>query len=537
MCDNKKLHHKKNNSDNHDKEHAVWNRRSFLQALGLAGSASLVLGKLPVSAATYSPLGNALAMSESDRVLIVIRLKGGNDGLNTVIPQYDFDTYANLRPGIKIDQNDSFALSNDFRMPNYMSNLQTFWGNGKMKIVHGVGYPNQNLSHFSSADLWASAGDNGQNIQTGVFGRYYEDLYPDYLVNPPTIPPAIQIGSLSNLMFSGEEAGYAFSVANPDQLAQIAQNGTAYDMQNLPACDYGSQLGFMRSVTNSTYNYASVINDAYIASSNGVSYLNNSISKQLAIVARLIKGNLGTKIYMVTLDGFDTHADQPTRHQDLMTNLTDALTNFYDDLALQSIDSDVLAMTISEFGRRPAQNASTGTDHGAASTMMLFGAGLNGNGFIGNHPDLSNLDANGNLQFENDFRTIYATILEDWLCIDPNVVNTTLLDTYNRVNLGFACNSVVGTDDFYVSNVFEHRPIYKDDSVFVEFKLQNAAQVKIELINMLGQHIGIVHNEQHLNGVFQVDLNPSRKRYTTGQYIYRIVTDGKAYSKSVVFVK
>lgn len=245
----------------HDKEHAVWNRRSFLQALGLAGAGSIVLGKIPVSAATITPLNVALAESETDKVLVLIRLKGGNDGLNTVIPQYDYDKYANLRPTLKIDRNNSFALSNDFRMPNYMDPLQTLWGEGKMKVVHGVGYPNQSLSHFSSADIWSSAGNKGEVLQTGVFGRYHEDLYPDYLLSPPKNPPAIQIGSLSNLMFVGEQTGYAFSVANIDQLTQIAENGTAYDMQNLPSCDYGSQLGFMRSVNNSTFNYASVINE------------------------------------------------------------------------------------------------------------------------------------------------------------------------------------------------------------------------------------------------------------------------------------
>jgi len=527
----------KNLEKNHDKEHAVWNRRSFLQALGLAGTGSLVLGKLPVSAATHTPLSAALSMSESDRVLVIIRLKGGNDGLNTVIPQYDFATYANLRPTIKINSSASFSLSNDFRMPNYMNALQPIWGNGKMKVVHGVGYPNQNLSHFSSADLWSSAANNGSPLQTGVMGRYYEELYPDYIVNPPAIPPAIQIGSLSNLLFSGDDASYAFAVANPDQLADIAANGTAYDVQNLPACDYGDQLGFMRSITNSTYNYAGVIHTAYNAGSNNVAYADNDFAKQMAIVARLIKGNLGTKIYMVTIDGFDTHANQPAAHQTLMTEMSNAVSNFYADLAtLNNWDSDVLAMTISEFGRRAGENASNGTDHGAASTMMLFGEGLNGNGFVGNHPSLSNLDTNGNLQFTTDFRDIYATILEDWLCIDPTVVDTTLLDTYTRANLGIMCTTAA-TPNYELESVLNHNPIYKENSVFVSFNLPVAMNVKIELIDILGKNLGMVHNERHLAGTYEVNLNPNHKKYTSGQYIYRIIANGKAFSKSVIFVR
>ncbi len=524
-----------NQDKKHDKEHAVWNRRSFLQALGLAGAGSLVAGKLPVYASAPTPLSAALSMNNSDRVLVIVRLKGGNDGLNTIIPNYDYSTYANLRPTLKINNSDSFALSNEFRMPNYMNSLLPIWNDGKMKVVHGVGYPNQSLSHFSSADLWSSAADNGSPLQTGVFGRFFEDLYPDYLLNPPAIPPAIQIGSLSNLLFNGEDTGYAFSVANPDQLAQIAQSGTAYDMQNLPACDYGSQLGFVRSVTNSTYNYASVINTAYTSNSNAINYDDNDISKQFAIVARLIKGYLGTKVYMVTLDGFDTHANQPNTHQELMTELTTAISNFYADLTAGSVAQDVLCMTVSEFGRRGAENASNGTDHGAASTMMLFGEGLNGNGFIGNHPDLSNLDNTGNLQHTTDYRDVYASILEDWLCIDTTIVDQTLLNNYNRANLGIIC-SAASVDNIAIKNGLDHKPIYKENNVFVAFTLTRAAEIKIDLIDVLGRNLGVIHHQRQLSGTYQVNLNPQYKKYA-GQYFYRIIVNGKAYSKAIVFAK
>ena len=540
MCIDKKLDIKNIASDtsdnNHDKEHAAWNRRSFLQALGLTGEGSIMLGKIPVSASTQTPLSAALTTSDNDRVLIIIRLKGGNDGLNTVIPQYDYGTYESLRPTLKIPSANSFALSADFRMPNYMQDMQGLWNNGKMKIVHGVGYPNQNLSHFSSADIWSSAGNNGDNVQTGVFGRYFEGLYPDYLLNPPTIPPAIQIGSLSNLLFTGEDAGYSFSVANPDQLETIAQNGTAYDVQNLPACTFGDQLGWIRSVVNTTYTYAGVIHDAYTNGANNASYNTSDIAKQMAICARLIKGNLGTKIYMVTVDGFDTHAEQPLKHQELMQDVTNAVTNFFQDLDSIGVGQNVLAMTISEFGRRPEENASSGTDHGAASTMMLFGEGLDGNGFIGTHPSLSGLDVDENLIPTTDFRSVYAAILEDWLCIDPTVVNASLLANYTRADIGAVCNGTVGTDD-YVSNQFVHKPIYKQDSVFVDFTINNASHVTVELFNVLGKSLGMIYNERILSGNYQVNLNPSGIKYSIGQYFYQLNVNGQKYSKSIVFVK
>ena len=517
----------------HNSEHAVWNRRSFLQALGLAGTGSLVAGNLPIYATTPTPLSTAIARSNSDRILVIVRLKGGNDGLNTVIPKYDYSTYANLRPTLKINDANSFALSADFRMPNYMNPLQALWNNGRMKVVHGVGYPNQNLSHFSSADLWSSAADNGNPLQTGVFGRYYEDIYPDYILNPPTVPPAVQIGSLSNLMFNGEETGYAFSVANPDQLAQIAQSGTAYDMQNLPTCDYGTQLGFMRGVTNTVYNYSNVINAAYTSTDNSVTFADNEIAKQFAIVSRLIKGFLGTKIYMVTLDGFDTHANQSAAHQQLMSQLTQAIADFYTDLESGGVAQDVLTMTISEFGRRAHENASNGTDHGAASTMLLFGEGLNGNGFVGTHPDLNNLDTNGNLQFTTDYREIYASILENWLCIDSVIVDQTLLHNYNRANLGITC-STSDIQDMHTEVFFKHHPIYKENSVFVAYTLTKPMEIKIELFNVLGKRIVTIQNERQLSGTYQINLNKDNQNYV-GQYYYRIIANGKAHSKSILF--
>jgi hypothetical protein len=167
---------------------------------------------------------------------------------------------------------------------------------------------------------------------------------------------------------------------------------------------------------------------------------------------------------------------------------------------------------------------------------MLFGEGLNGNGFVGNHPSLSNLDNDGNLQFTTDFRDIYATILEDWLCINPTVVDTTLMDTYTRANLGIVCTTAT-TTSYGLENALNHKPIYKENSVFVAFSLPTAMHVQIELINILGQNLGTIHNERHIAGTYEINLNPQGKKYTGGQYIYRIIANGNAFSKAVVFVK
>ena len=407
----------------HDQEHLLWNRRSFIQALGLVGGGSMMLGSHTVSATKPSPLSVALAESENDHILVIIRLEGGNDGLNTIVPVYDYASYANLRPTIRHQQSDLLNLNADFAIPNYMNALESVWGDGNMKVVHGVGYPQQNLSHFRSTDIWASTADTYEE-PTGWWGRYFEDLYPDYLINPPEIPPAVQIGNVGNLIFDGNNNNYAFTVANLEQLQNVAENGTLHDVVNIPDCVYGDKLLFMRATANTTFLYAETIHDAYTAASNNADYGEGDLGQQLSAVARLIKGGLGTKVYMVSLGSFDTHANQPERHQELLQDLSNSIKAFYEDLAVSGMDDKVLGMTISEFGRRPYENGSDGTDHGAASPVMLFGAGLNGSGFVGEHPDINEWDANDNLIPTNDFRDVYNSVLTNWFCLDPSVINT-----------------------------------------------------------------------------------------------------------------
>ena len=522
--------------DSHDQEHATWNRRSFIQALGLAGAGSIMLGGTNVSATAPSPLSVALSQSENDNILVIIRLKGGNDGLNTIVPLYDYDTYANLRPTIRHQENELLSLSPDFAIPSYMNALESVWGEGNMKVIHGVGYPDQSLSHFRSSDIWAST-DAVNDEQTGWWGRYFEDLYPDYLISPPEIPPAIQIGSIGNLIFEGTNSNYAFAVANPEQLANIAQTGGLHDVVNLPECVYGDKLLFLRAQTNTTFTYAEVINDAYMASSNQATYLQDDLSEQLAIIARMIKGGLGTKVYMVSLDGFDTHANQVDKQRELHENLASGIKNFYEDLATAGYDDKVLGMTISEFGRRPYENGSNGTDHGSASPTFLFGAGLNGSGFVGAHPDInaSAWDNNNNLVPSTDFRDVYASVLTDWFCLDPSVVNTILLnDNYQTLNLGLNCQGLTIPDFSNISH-FSHVATYKDNRTFIEINMQNTGHVELKLFNILGQEVATLGNEILHPGKHRIDVKArANTRLGYGQYIYRINTQGQFYSRSIL---
>jgi len=522
---------------NHE-EHRNWDRRSFLQALGLAGGGTMMLGGFGLAAQAASPLAPALAASETDRILVIIRLKGGNDGLNTIIPLNQYSLYANARPTLKVAQSAAFNLNAEYAIPSYLTPFQNLWNTGKMKVVHGVGYPDQNLSHFRSSDIWATASDENVVVGAGVFGRYFETHFPDFLNNPPEHPLAIQTGSLGNLLFTGSDnTNYAFSVADPQQLYELAQNGWLHDLQNLPECLYGEQLGYIRAIANGTFIYAGVINEAFNASTNSVSYTNTTLSNQLALIARLIKGGLQTKVFMVSLDGFDTHAEQADAHQSLLLDVANGVKSFYDDLSTAGLSHKVLTMSISEFGRRVEENGSLGTDHGAAAPVLLFGPGLEGNGLVGTHPALNDLDSEGNMLPTTDFRQVYATVLEDWLCIDPQAVDEALLSVnYERLELGFECNTSVKET---TRETLQHRPLYQTDGdVIVEFVLPLYSHTIVQLFDIMGRKIADLHNGYLAPGTHRFSVRgQSGIHLSAGQYVYRIITGGQAHSRSIVMTR
>ncbi len=550
------------NKNGHDDEHKFWSRRSFLQALGIAGSGSMMLGSNMLTASAPSPLTAAIANADTDNILILIRLSGGNDGLSTVIPIEQYDLYANARPNIYIPESKVLKLTDEFGVPSYMNALEPMWGEGQFKAVHGVGYENQSLSHFTGSDIYANTdltttGFTGLN--TGWMGRYFENIYPDYLVNPPASPAAIQIGNFGSLVFQGEETNYAFVTSNINQLEEIAESGVQYSLD--PAlfndCMYGDQLRFLRGVANTTYEYSGLIHEAYERGQNQVQYQDNGFARQLALLARLIKGNLGTKVYMISMGGFDTHGNQPLAHERLMSNLSIAINNFYEDIAFTQQDDKVLSMTFSEFGRRIFENGSNGTDHGKAAPTLFFGSGLNGSAFVGEHPSLENPNGRGNLEYTMDFRDLYATVLAEWLCVPIPLVEQHLLDhPYAPVNLGFNCSGVEFPDIAYsdepftpptpmdpnedpseeLLNAIVHKPFYPTQQTpHIYLEMPFSAHVDIQLYNILGQNVGTVYNEMMFEGSVEINIRERMPSHlSTGKYIYRIQVQDKKMSKSVM---
>lgn len=519
----------------HQEDHANWSRRSFIQTLGLATGAGMTMGGFSVNALASNLMLPALStVGIDDRILVLIRLKGGNDGLNTIVPLFDYSKYAQERPTLKWELSQLTSLDADgkFAIPDVMDQLRPLWDNGAMKVINGVGYENHSLSHFSSTDNWNSGNSNYEESEdkSGWLGRYILDNNPNYLDDLPDIPGAIKISSGSAVTFHNpDDVDLAVSFNTPDRLLQMAENGTIFNTDDLPDdCYYGDQVGYIRDLMNITFNYAPQISAAYTAGINEVNYTNNELSRQLSIVAKLIKGNLGTRLYMVTLDGFDTHENQKNKHSDLLTNLSFAINEFYSDLGSKA--NDVLSMTFSEFGRRINENLG-GTDHGTAAPVMLFGPALNGNGILGDDPDMDDVDGTGNLRHGTDFRSVYATILENWLCVDPMGVDLILGDTYDRLaGLGLDC----------LETGIDHLPIVQDVShhirpnglggMIIEYELQRPGPIEVSIYSMMGQKVITLVNGYQQKGIHQATYYNRYAGLATVPLVYKIRTKSKNYS-------
>ena len=518
----------------HDSDHEHWDRRGFMRTLGMAGAGAISFGNSTLSIVESPLLNQTLSHAYSDRVLVLIRLKGGNDGLNTVVPLYDFDLYANKRPKIHIPQNKLIKLNDDFAIPNFMNNIEPLWKEGSMKVIHGVGYENQNLSHFKSSEIWATTTPES-DITSGWMGRYYEGKYVDYLNNPPEKPLAIQIGGGGNMIFDGDLTAYSFSVSSPQRLKRVAENGTLYDNQNSGNNLHGQQVSFLREASNTTFRYASVINQAYEKSSAFDSYDNDNFNLQMSLVSRFIKGGLGTKVYMVSLGGFDTHANQPARHEDLMRRLTKAIQLFYSDLNDYGVADKVLSMTFSEFGRRVAENGSNGTDHGSAAPIMLFGPALNGSSFIGKHPNLRALDKLGNMASSIDFRAVYASVLTDWLCADAVDVGNAIIGAKPELlGLGLGCDGsekLPITDDPILPL---HAAVNQDKGVSLYLTINEFSKVEINVFDVLGRKVRKTISSDLKSGKHNLSLvDFATQHLPSGHYFYKITVNGdNTYTKS-----
>lgn len=486
-------------------------RREFIKKSIPAGVVlpSLINGFVVKTFAAHPIMHHLLSPSlNNDHVLVLVQLQGGNDGLNMVIPLEYYAEYINARPNIYIPNNKVLALSGTQKIGLHpsMTGLQRMYNDGMLKTIQSVGYAQPNFSHFRATDIWMSAADSTQIINTGWVGRYLDAEFPNFPNGYPnssmTDPLAIQIGSLTSFTLQGPSLSMGMSISNTSNFYSLI-NGTSGSVPNTPA---GKELSFIRAISQQTQQYDAVIKNAAAKITQQVNYpANNSLADQLKIVARLIAGGLRTKVYMVSYGSFDTHANQVNSidtvtgtHANLLMNVSNAITAFQDDLKFLGSADRVIGMTFSEFGRRIKSNASGGTDHGAAAPMFVFGKNVLG-GILGTTPQIpSNISVNDNIPYQFDFRSIYATLLSSWLCVDDVELQMVMLKNFQQLPIVDAsfCNRSIPNSSGDVSILNYPNPF--TSSTKISFTTQGGHTL-LQLIDASGMLIKTMIDTDYTN--------------------------------------
>ena len=392
-------------------------RRDFLKQSSLASSLFFVPNFVKA-------IEKVAKESLGYKKLVIIQLSGGNDGLNTIIP-YTNDIYYKKRPGISVPKNELIKVTDELGFHQSLAPLKNLYDQGYLSIINNVGYPNPNRSHFRSTDIWQTASDASQYLDTGWLGRYIEQFGK----MPYT---GIELDDSLSLIMKGENMN-GIATKNPRTLFANTQTPYFKKVLNHQSDAHLSEhnLGYLYKTMIEAKSSAKYIYETSKTYKSSLEYPKNPFGKQLKTTSEFINSNLDSSVYYVSMGGFDTHANQENRQKKLLKTYSESMEVFINDLKQNDTFKDTLVITFSEFGRRLQQNAAGGTDHGAANNVFIIGENLKTKGFYNDAPNLLNLDPNGDLIHSVDFRSIYATVLDTWLQVDDEAI---LNKSYNKLN-------------------------------------------------------------------------------------------------------
>lgn len=521
-----------------------------------------------------NPLSRLAQQGDSDRVLIILQLHGGNDGLNTLIPVEAYDQYYSRRANIAIPKSNSIrryipldsTLPADAQVGLHpdMQAMKGMYDQGKMAFVQGVSYKNNNGSHFRGRDIWFMGGGSDDYFSSGWVGRYLQQeyaplQYPDDFPNDDMLDPlGIEMGSDVSLIFHQEgNIPTSLSLNDPVAFANLVEELEGFQDKDIDPrgkvpdflnnSPYGKEMNWILGLEKKSDDYAKRLYDVFLAGGEtSVTYPNiypfnaptgskrNHLTPQLRLIARLLAGGCKTKVFMVKIGGFDTHASQvesydPTMgiHAALMYHISTAMKAFQDDLKARGLEDRVLTVTTSEFGRRVHSNGSYGTDHGTGGPIFVFGRGVNP-GVVGKVPDMTK----DNIEMQYDYRQIYANLLKDWMLVDEEKINNDIFfgnfidgpkeDGGNYEPLPLAVQ-VISSVDSFVNQRFRldgcHPNPAKNQTAF-SFMINAEGLVRVVMYDQNGKAIKTL-----INGTFepgehkvQVDLTG----VPAGLYIYKL---------------
>ena len=566
-------------------------RRRFLKTLPAAISLPFTLAGIPLNLMAENALTKmARASLDNDRVLIILQMHGGNDGLNCLIPVADYELYYSKRANIAIPARNSIRkyIPLDSTLPSEqqvglhpdMAAMKHMYDQGRLAVVQGVSYKNNNGSHFRGRDIQFMGGAYDEYLQSGWVGRYLEGeidpaQYPEDFPNAEMPDPlAIEMGNDVSLIFHQEgNIPTSISIYDPIEFGNLVGNLEGFldeqmDPRGIPPAylhdsPYYDELQWILSLEDKSKDYAARLAEVYQAGIQIPGYTNypeiypfnapksslkNSLTPQLQIIARLLSGGCKTKVFLIKTGGFDTHASQvesydPTMgvHAALMYHISTAMDAFQQDLRKRGLDDRVLTVTTSEFGRRIYSNGSYGTDHGTGGPMFIFGQGAQA-GMVGKVPDLTK--ANVELQF--DYRLVYANIMKDWLLVPDDRLNEifpglmTAQGTSDGVvfeSLPLAKQVITGTeafidDRFALDDCFPNPA--KDKTTF-RFQINNRQHVSIWLYDGTGRQVMAVTDQTHEPGLHEIERHLGD--LPAGLYRYEMKTGFFKKSRSMVVLK
>ncbi len=527
-------------------------RRSFIKGIPGATITTMLAGQ-EVYAEHSNPLLQALhgMMYDTDRVLVIVQLSGGNDGLNMILP---IDQYANLkaaRTNILMPASSILNLTDKTGIHPAMSGIYNLFKDGKAGIIQSVGYPNFNYSHFRATDIWVSGANSNEYLDSGWVGRYLNYEYPNYPVGYPNNvmpdPLAIRVGDGVGLglQMMGVNMGIAINAAvDPVDL-------TGNIFKDPAAANYtGKELSYVREVQRQTDKFGDVIVSAYSKSKTlSAMYPTNntaaSLAGRLKIVARLIAGGLKTRIYWVSTGGYDTHSaqvdatDQTKGAQaDLLKGVSDNIAAFMDDIKLMGLENRVAGFTFSEFGRRIKSNASLGTDHGSALPVIYFGKNILP-GVIGANPTIgTNVTVDSNLPMQYDFRSLYGTFLSQWFCVPQASVDALLFKNYQKIPILNPQNCLsTATHDANANSGRSMIKAYPNPFVHktrIDFE-SNGGYVRVQVIDNRGSLIQTLISRDLIKGSYTADLD--LEGHSNGVYYVRWENDAEVQVKGIMKVE
>lgn len=383
-------------------------RRDFIKQTSLASSLVFVPSFLKA-------FDEALSAKYGHKRLVIIQLSGGNDGLNTFVP-FRNDIYYKTRPQLSLNKNEIIKLNDEYGLHNSLKPLKHLYDNGYLSIINNVGYPNPDRSHFRSTDIWQTASASNEFLQSGWVGRYL-DIYNKSPYDAIEVDDSLSLimkGSNTNGIAT-QDAKRLFRSSQTPFLKQVLKNKTDEHLNE-------HNLGYLYKTFISAESSAKYIFETSKTYTSTKEYPNTVFAKQLKTIGQFINSGLSTSVYFSSLGGFDTHANQANTQKRLLSQYAEGISAFIEDLKANNTFKDTLILTFSEFGRRVEQNAAIGTDHGAANNVFVIGKDLKNPGIYNNLASLDDLDTNGDLKFEIDFRYLYATVLNKWLQVDAKQV-------------------------------------------------------------------------------------------------------------------